>query len=153
MSIPFARSERSLQKDDYRLAVVCGIVALPLFIGWLLWFFAGDLPTYTLSQQLNPGEQGTVIADFAQEDVAGLQLGDSMVLHLQATDGEELAAIPVIVTDITLQPDGGYDVQLFPELEHRHIDLSSDVAGYARHRSGAHSPFRYLLQVRDDEES
>ena len=69
MALPFARSERSLEKDDYRTALISGVVTLPLFVAWLVWFFAGDLPIYQISEQLAMGAQDTLVADFTLDNI------------------------------------------------------------------------------------
>ena len=97
MSLPFARTERALQTDDYRTAWLCGLVALPLFVAWLVWFFVGNLPALASSQQLIIGDYGTGVATFAGTTLPDLAVGAQATLRLQLAEGEPPTTVPATV--------------------------------------------------------
>jgi hypothetical protein len=149
MSLPFARTERALQTDDYRTAWICGLVALPLFVAWLLWFFVGNLPAHMSSQQLTIGDYGTVVATFDVAALPDLAVGDRATLRLQLAEGEPLTTVPATVADIHAHPDGRYDVFFYPDAAYSAVLLRPSLTGEAEVNVAGHSPFRTLLQTND----
>ncbi|MCE7985999.1 MAG: hypothetical protein DYG89_32885 [Caldilinea sp. CFX5] len=147
MSLPFARTERALQTDDYRTAWICGLVALPLFVAWLVWFFGGNLPAHQRSQQLAIGDYGTVVATFAVAALPDLAVGDRATLRLQLTDEESLTTVPATVADIHQRADGRYDVFFYPDAAFSAVLSRASLTGEAEVNVAGRSPFRTLLQT------
>lgn len=147
MSLPFARTERALQTDDYRTAWLCGLVALPLFVAWLFWFFAGDLPVRQSSQTLQVGDYGTVVATFDVATLPDLHIGDPATLRLQLTAGEPLTTVPAVVADVRQRPDQRYDVYFFPDAAFSSVLSLPTLTGEAEVNVAGLSPFRKLLQM------
>lgn len=152
MSIPFARSERALQTDDYRTALICGLITIPLFVAWLAWFFASDLPVRQVSQQLTAGDFDTLIANFAWDGPPKLQIGDAASLQVKLPDGEGFTTIAAVVADIRQRRDGTYDVYLYPATEEfpdgiRSVSSLATLVGYAEVDVDSRSPFDYLMQL------
>ena len=147
MSLPFARTERALQTDDYRTAWICGLVALPLFVAWLVWFFVGNLPAQTSSQQLAIGDYGTVVATFAGTTLPDLAVGDRATLRLQLAEGEPLTTVPATVADIHRRTDGRYDVFFYPDAAFSSVLSRASLTGEAAVNVAGASPFRTLLQT------
>lgn len=147
MSLPFARTERALQTDDYRTAWLCGLVALPLFIAWLFWFFAGDLPARQNSTELAIGDYGTVVATFDMTTLPALQVGDQATLRLQLAAGEPLTMVPAVVADVRQRPDQRYDVYFFPDAAFSSVLSLPVLTGEAEVNVAGRSPFRNLLET------
>lgn len=147
MSLPFARTERALQTDDYRTAWICGLVALPLFVAWLVWFFSGVLPARQNSQMLRVGDYGTVVAIFDVATLPDLQIGDQATLRLQLTAGEPLTTIPATVADVRQRPDERYDVYFFPDAAFSSVLSLPTLTGEAEVSVAGRSPFYTLLQT------
>ncbi|MEZ4868207.1 MAG: hypothetical protein R3C14_43165 [Caldilineaceae bacterium] len=147
MSLPFARSERSLQTDDYRTALICALLVLPLFIAWLVWFFAADLPVQEVSQQLTVDDEDTLVANFTLADLPNLQAGDDAWLRLRLPGSEQLTLIPVTVSDIRQRRDESYDIYL--DLSGDYIPVTSLplAGGQAAVDVDKRSPFNYLMQL------
>lgn len=148
--MPFSRSIRSLQTDDNRTALVAGLITLPLFIAWLLWFFVGDVPLYEISEQLTAGEYDTVVATFPLAVDALPEPGAEVRLRLRLPNEDRLTTFTATVTDFERRPDGSYDVMLFPEADYfayTEVDL---LTGQAELAIDERSPFRYLLQQATD---
>jgi len=151
MSLPFARSERSLQTDDYRTALICSLIALPLFIAWLVWFFAGDLPVRAVSQQLTVGDFDTLVANFTLDEPLTLQSGDAAWLRLQLSGEEHLTTVPAIISEVRARRDGTYDVYLYPTDDSFTASSLSTFTGQAEVDVEARSPFAYLMQLGEEE--
>jgi hypothetical protein len=147
MSLPFARTERALQTDDYRTAWLCGLVALPLFVAWLVWFFVGNLPAQQRSQQLAIGDYGTVVATFGGPALPDLAIGDRATLRLQLAADEPLTTVPATVADIHPRGDGRYDVFFYPDAAFSSVLSSASLTGEAEVNVAGASPFRALLQT------
>lgn len=147
MSLPFARTERALQTDDYRTAWLCGLVALPLFVAWLVWFFAGNLPAQQISRQLAIGDYGTVVATFVAASLPDLAVGDRATLRLQLAEGAPLTTVPATVADIHQRADGDYDVFFYPDAAYSSVLSRPSLTGEAEVNVAGSSPFRALLQT------
>ena len=147
MSLPFARTERALQTDDYRTAWLCGLVALPLFVAWLVWFFVGNLSAQQRSQQLAIGDYGTVVATFAGPALPDLAIGDRATLHLQLAEGEPPTTVPATVADVRQRADGRYDVFFYPDAAFSSVLSRTSLTGEAEVNVAGASPFRALLQT------
>jgi len=145
MSLPFARTERALQTDDYRTAWICGLVALPLFVAWLVWFFGGTLPARQISEQLAIGDYGTVVATFAVTTLPDVVVGDRATLRLQLAEGEPLTTVPATVADIHPRTDGRYDVFFYPDAAFSSVLSRPSLTGEAEVKVAGSSPFRMLL--------
>lgn len=149
MSLPFARTERALQTDDYRTAWLCGLVALPLFVAWLVWFFAGNLPAQQISQQLAIGDYGTVVATFDVAGLPDLAVGDQATLRVQLAAGAPLTTIPATVADMRQRSDQRYDVYFFPDAAFSSVLALPTLTGEAEVNVAGRSPFRTLLQMNE----
>lgn len=145
MSLPFARTERALQTDDYRTAWICGLVALPLFVAWLVWFFVGSLPAQQRSQQLAIGDYGTVVATFDGATLPDLAVGDRATLRLQLAEGEPLTTVPATVADIRQRTDDRYEVFFYPDAAFSSVLSRPSLTGEAEVNVAGSSPFRMLL--------
>lgn len=147
MSLPFARSERSLYTDDYRTALICGLIVVPFFVAWLLWFFAGDLPVRQSSRALALSGYDTVVANFALAAAPDLHPGDVAQIRLQLPGDDHLTTIPALVTDIQPRADQSYDVYLAPAAEYLSILKLPTLTGEAAVDVDDRSPFQTLLQA------
>lgn len=141
MSLSFSRSERSLQKDDYRTPALLSLLTLPLFIAGLLWFLMGSLPVYAISHQLTADSQGTLIATFTLDDPPNVRRGDSLRLRLQQSEDEALTLIPAVVTSVAQQQDGSYQISLLPDKERFVTPSGTELTGQVEIEVGEQSPF------------
>lgn len=151
MSLPFARSERSLNADDYRTALICSLLALPLFVAWLIWFFNSDLPIREVSQQLTVGRNETVMANFTLAKTPNLLPGDAAWLRLQLPESQQLTLVPAVVYDIRQRNNGSYDIYFYPTPDlftvSPHAKIATPLNGQAEVDLDRRSPFEYLIEL------
>ena len=147
MTLPFSRSERSLQKDDYRTPAILSLLTLPLFLLGLIWFFMGDLPVEKVSEALTVGAQGTVVATFQLDAPLELERGDSVQLQLQKSSDANATPASAIVTDIQKRRDGKYDVVLLPNPDQFIVTATDEITGQATLTMGTRSPFTAVLEA------
>lgn len=114
MSIAFSRSTGALQADSHRTALVSLIVAIPLILIWIAWFFLATIAMRETSNQLSPGNLDEVNAVFAAESGANIQQGQDALLRLTDEFGQE-RIVPAIVSRVTPANDGQLSVQLAPQ--------------------------------------
>lgn len=150
MSLPFARSERSLQTDDYRTALISLSLGFPLFVAWIVWFLVGDMPLYSVSDQLSASEDGSIVASFALDEPPDLALGAPIRVRLQFPDEDGLTTVPATVWDIVEQDDGTYDVEVYPDVDQIAVASLETIEGRIAFDNDDRSPFEYLLTFRDE---
>ena len=51
MAIPFSRTIRSLEADNFRIGAVSSLVALLIISGWIVWLFYARVPIYAVSDR------------------------------------------------------------------------------------------------------
>ncbi|MBU0492019.1 MAG: hypothetical protein KKA73_28135 [Chloroflexi bacterium] len=116
MAIPFSRSIRSLQADDFRLSLAGLVIAGLLFTAWAAWFFFAQITLYETGQIVRVTNEGLIVADFAPEALKRVRQGQSALLRFDvAAQDEEAGPIPAIVMTVTSQaPDKKGQVALYP---------------------------------------
>lgn len=101
MTVKFSRSVRSIQADNL-IPVLVGISFFALLmLGWMIWFFFAQIPTYTTSTAAVYQQEGYIIAEFAANDIEEIHRGQAAQFQL-LTAHREITTIPLIVTDVDL---------------------------------------------------
>lgn len=99
MTVKFSRSVRSIQADNL-IPVLVGISFFALLmLGWMIWFFFAQIPTYATSTAAVYQQEGYIIAEFAATDIEEIRRGQSAHFQL-STPSRENRTIPLIVTDV-----------------------------------------------------
>ncbi len=99
MTVKFSRSIRSIQADNL-VPVLVGIGFFTLLmIGWILWLFLAQIPTYATSSAAAYHNEGYVLAQFPPTTLAGIRRGQPARFHL-ATVKSETQTIPLVVSDV-----------------------------------------------------
>ena len=81
MSLPFARSMRSLQTDSYRFSLALLISSIILLTAWAAWFFLARLTLYETGQIVGTTRRGTVVAALPLEASGKIRRGQLAILH------------------------------------------------------------------------
>ena len=105
MSIPFTRSLRSLESDSYRSTLILLLVASPLFLGWLAWFFTGQVALQEVSEQFTQGDAGLIVVTFEQ-GLPPMMAGGAARLRLSGEDGAPDRLLPGYVHRFVPFADG-----------------------------------------------
>ena len=111
MSIPFTRSLRSLESDSYRSTLLLLLIASPLFLGWLAWFFTGHVALQEVSEQLAQGDGGLIVVTFEQGLPPMVSGGDAR-LRLMGEDGEPDRLLPGYVHRFVPFANGATDAHI-----------------------------------------
>lgn len=99
MTVKFSRSVRSVQADNL-VPVLVGISFFTLImVGWLIWFFAAEVPTYTTSTSAVYQREGYLLAEFPEATIGQIRRGQPA--RWQLTVGSaHTSIIPLIVSDV-----------------------------------------------------
>lgn len=99
MTVKFSRSVRSIQADSL-VPVLVGIVFLTLLmVGWILWLFLAQVPTYATSTRATYQPEGYLIAEFPPDAREEIRRGQLAQFQPLATNRKALV-IPSVVTDV-----------------------------------------------------
>ena len=105
MSLPFARSMRSLQTDSYRFSLALLMSSIILLTAWAAWFFLAQITLYETGQIVGTTRRGTVVAAFPSEAAEKIRRGQIAVLHLQGTMVGQSGTLPGTVKEVTKKAD------------------------------------------------
>jgi len=105
MSLPFARSMRSLQADNYRFSLALCLGSIGLLTAWAAWFFLAQIALYETGQIVGTTRRGTVVAQFPSPAAGQIRRGQSAILRLQGPLGDQSGTLPATVNDVTRRAD------------------------------------------------
>jgi len=99
MTIKFSRSVRSIQADSL-VPVSVGIAFLTLLmVGWILWLFLAQVPTYATSTMAIFQPEGYIIAEFPSDALEDIQRKQAAQFQ-PVTPTRNARPIPLLVADI-----------------------------------------------------
>lgn len=99
MTVKFSRSVRSIQADSL-VPVSVGIVFLTLLmVGWILWLFLAQVPTYATSSAATYQPEDYLIARFSADALAEIRRGQPAYFQ-SAIANRPVRTIPLLVADV-----------------------------------------------------
>jgi hypothetical protein len=99
MTVKFSRSVRSIQADNL-VPVLVGIAFFTLLmVGWVIWLFFAQIPTYATSSTAAYQQEGYIIAQFPTTVIEEIHRGQPARFQLM-TANRTTRVIPLVVTDI-----------------------------------------------------
>lgn len=113
MSIPFARSTRSMNQDRYLPGLISLILISLTLILWMIWFFTGRLNLYASTMDFNIREDGMLLCVFPPATLPQIKPGQQAELILSGTDGQSSSSIPGEVMNVPDSEGGTVEVYLF----------------------------------------
>ncbi len=99
MTTKFSRSVRSIQADNLAPVLVGIAFFTLLMVGWTLWLFLAQIPTYATSVTAVYTPEGYVIAQFPATTVASIRRGQPARFQL-GTIKSDTQTIPLAVSDV-----------------------------------------------------
>lgn len=148
MSLPFARSLRSLESDSYQTAMIGLLLVSPLFLGWLIWFFMGDVALHQASTQIDPIEDGLVAVTFT-DGLPPLEAGIDARIRLEGLEGSPDQVFLGYVHRFVPQTDGSMVAHI--ALDEKHPADSDVFVGEAAIEIESVSPAEFLWDMVDGE--
>ncbi len=116
-------------------------------IGWILWLFLAQIPTYATSSAAAYHNEGYVLAQFPPTTLAGIRRGQPARFHL-ATVKSETQTIPLVVSDVV--PETG-QVRLILQVDLDDIDdflgLQAGTQGEVKITVKQDSPVLFVLRA------
>lgn len=114
MSIPFARSTRSLQADSYRPTLIGLIISMSLLFLWVIWFLFARIPVSEMSQSIVSIERNIVTVTYSNTAGERIQPGQDAMLHVGDMDNVVEETIPAQVINVDFRArNGQVQVELF----------------------------------------
>jgi len=99
MTVKFSRSVRSIQADSL-VPVLVGIAFLTLLmVGWILWLFLAQVPTYATSNAATYQPEDYIIAEFLPDALEEIRRGQPASFQ-PAASNRTVRTIPLLVTDV-----------------------------------------------------
>ena len=148
MSLPFARSLRSLESDSYQAAMIGLLLVSPLFLGWLIWFFMGEVALHQASTQIAPTDDGLIAVTFA-DGLPPLEAGIDARLRLEGVEGNPDQVILGYVHRFVPQLDGSMIAHIV--LDENQPTEDETLVGEAAIEIESVSPAEFLWDMVDGE--
>jgi hypothetical protein len=146
VSIPFSRSMRSLNTDNYRPSLVGAVVGAVLLMAWVAWFFLARITIYETGQITSVTQAGQIVVDFPAEAHGRIQIGQSALLRFDGAVGDQLGAVPAVVYEVHTQgQDDPVQAELFALSSA--VALYDDLAGQAEIEIERPSPADLVLRA------
>lgn len=99
MTVKFSRSVRSIQADNL-VPVLVGIAFFTLLmVGWIIWLFFAQVPTYATSLTAVYQPEGYIIAEFPETVIEEIRRGQPARFQ-PVTANRSTGVIPLVVTDV-----------------------------------------------------
>ncbi|MCE7984898.1 MAG: hypothetical protein DYG89_27305 [Caldilinea sp. CFX5] len=99
MTVKFSRSVRSIQADSLA-PVLVGIAFLTLLmVGWILWLFFAQVPTYATSNAAIYQPEDYITAEFSPDALAEIRRGQPAYFQ-PLTSNRAGRTIPLLVADV-----------------------------------------------------
>jgi len=144
MTVKFSRSVRSIQADNL-VPVLVGISFFALLmVGWIIWFFFAQVPTYVTSSSALYQREGYILAQFPPTAIEQIRRGQAARVQL-LTANENTKVIPLIVTDV--DPAAG-QVRLILQADHDDfLQLPAGTTGEVQVIVKQDSPALFVLRA------
>jgi len=97
MSIQFSRSTRAMHGDSFQASRVGLVLACMVAIGFLFWFAFARITLYESSEEIRLNDQGYIEAEFPQEAISRIQIGQSAILRINTDSDQNMISIPALV--------------------------------------------------------
>lgn len=147
MTIKFSRSIRSIQADNLAPVLVGIAFFTLLMVGWTLWLFLAQIPTYATSTAAVYDQEGYILAQFPAPALTKIRRGQPAHFQL-ATIKSETKLIPLVVSDV--DPVTG-QVRLILQVDIDDIDnfigLQGGTAGQVKITIQQDSPVLFVLRA------
>ncbi len=147
MKIKFSRSVRSIQADNLAPVLVGIAFFTLLMVGWTLWLFLAQIPTYATSTAAVYKQEGYIIAQFPAANLDSTRRGQPARFQL-ATIKSETKTIPLVVSDV--DPANG-QVRLILQVDIDDIDdfigLQGGTMGEVKVTVKQDSPILFVLRA------
>ena len=147
MSLPFARSLRSLESDSYQAAMIGLLIVSPLFLGWLIWFFMGEVALHQASPHMTPIDDGLIAVTFT-DGLPPLEAGIEARIRLEGLEGSPDQTFLGHVHRFVAQTDGSMVAHI--SLDDRQSADTDILVGEAAIEIDSVSPAEFLWDMVDE---
>lgn len=149
MSIPFARSMRSLDAHSFRPTLLGLLLVAALLGAWLSWLFLARITLYEVSARASLIGESTAVADFPPAALGRLRPGQPARLRLDSFPWTQYGTVPATVAGVAPEiRDGRLQVELtLQPLATSRIPLQPGLTGSAEVEVERVSPAVLVLRA------